>query len=379
MAFVNAIRERLAGLKNRISPAVPSPLATSAATPTPAFSFSHGFRQGMFAGASIFLILVFWMWLRTGDTAEKIQPLLPFQSVALSSPQEKEAGEKAEESADNAPEIAKLVAGRPVEPLPPAPIEGLYETVEGKSLPRIRFEDDLTPFAAYRRPHEPVAGRPQVALVIVDYGLNGRFSQSMLDTLPAEITFALSPYAADAVKWANAARAYGHEFWLSLPMKGANPAVDAGPDAIDPKASLEQNTSRTTGLLSTAPGYAGIVTMKNHGLTAADLSARAALKQIYGRGLAIAESNPDIAAWGLTEALEAGHPYVQNNFWLDSTLAPDAIDAALREVERQASRKGKAVAFLHPTPLGIQKAADWAKEAEEKGIQLAPLSAMVAQ
>jgi hypothetical protein len=331
----------------------------------------------MIGGAGLFLILILWMWLRTGDTAEKIQPLLEHQIVALSSPEEKEPEDL--NSRENTPEAEKLVAGRAVEPLPPAPIEGFFETVDGKILPRIRFEDDSTPFDAYKRPHKAVAGRPQISIVIVDYGLNGTSSQALLDSLPPEITFALSPYAAEASKWAGAARAYGHEFWVSLPMKGDNPAIDAGPDAIDPKASLEDNTNRTIDILSTAAGYAGIVTMKNHGITAGDLSPHAALKQIYGRGLALAESNPDISAWGLTEALEAAYPYVQNNFWIDEALTPSSIDAALRAVELQATRKGKAVAFLHPTPLGIKKIQEWTAQAEANGFQLAPLSFMVAQ
>ena len=56
---------------------------------------------------------------------------------------------------------------------------------------------------------------------------------------------------------------------------------------------------------------------------------------------------------------------------------PEAVDRKLKEFELQATQKGKAIAFIHPYPAVMNKVQDWVKEADSKGIQVAPLSAMV--
>ncbi len=129
-------------------------------------------------------------------------------------------------------------------------------------------------------------------------------------------------------------------------------------------------------ILGSTIGYAGLVTQKDHVLKPDDVGASDILQQIFGRGLALAESNPSETAYGLSIALESGYPYVQNNFWIDADLRPEYIDRALGELEMQATSKGKAIAFVHPYPMAMKKLQQWMLGAEERGLQIAPLSAM---
>lgn len=330
--------------------------------------FAKALREGLFAGAIVFVLLIGWIILRADDTAQSLQHLVPTTSTLIELP-------KVSQQDPNAPE-EKLENARNINALPPAPIEGLSENRDGNILPLSRIQDDMTPFQAYKKPFTAIAGRGLVSIVIVDFGMTEKLSASMLDNLPSEISFVLSPYTADAPKWASAARAYGHEFWISLPMQTKS-MDDTGPDAILATAPLEQNEARLRNILGTVAGYAGLVTEKDHVLKSDDAGAAPILKQIFGRGLALAESNPDIPAYGLPAAMEAGFPYVQNNFWIDADLRPEQIDRVLQEVELQASRKGKVIAFLHPYPAVVKKMQDWASGAENRGLQIAPLSAMV--
>lgn len=330
--------------------------------------FSKSLREGLFAGGIVFALLIGWIALRANDTAQSMQPLIPATSTVIELP-------KVTQQDPNAPD-EKLANARNIDALPAAPIEGLSENLNGKILPLSRIQDDMTPFQAYKKPFTAIAGRSLVSIVIVDFGMSEKLSTSMLDNLPDEFSFVLSPYTPDAPKWASAARAYGHEFWMSLPMQSKS-ADDTGPNAILATAPLEQNETRLQNTLGAAVGYAGLVTEKDHILKSDDAGAAPLLKQVFGRGLALAESNPEIPAYGLSTAMESGFPYVQNNFWIDADLRPEQIDRALQDLELQATRKGKAVAFLHPYPVVIKKVQEWASGAESRGLQIAPLSAMV--
>ena len=332
--------------------------------------FSKAFMEGIFAGLIVFALLAVWLQIRSNDTAQRLQGIIPSEAVVI------EEISIAERTADpNSPSQVALDNSKKINSLVTAPIDGLYESVDGKQLPKSRIEDDMTPFQAYKKPFTPVAGRPLVSIVIVDFGLSELLSKSMLDNMPPEISLVMSPYAIDPAKWAAAARSYGHEFWLSLPMQTKD--MDSGPNTLIANSSIEENHKRLINVLGTAAGYAGLVSQKDHVLTQSDLSTGQIMKQILGRGLAFAESNPDIPAYGLSLAMETGSPYVQNNFWLDADLRPEAINQAFRELELQAARKGKAVAFLRPYPVVINKMQEWLKTADQNGFQIAPLSAMV--
>ncbi|PZQ44791.1 MAG: hypothetical protein DI551_09375 [Micavibrio aeruginosavorus] len=326
----------------------------------------------MITGAVIFSLIFVWMVLRSNDTAQRLQDELPYDVAAILEPS-KEVKKGPENSSQDG-----LGKANAVQPLPPAPIEGLFEMFEGKQLPISRIQDDMTPFQAYKRPFQPVAGRPIVSIVIVDYGVSELMSKSILDNMPPEISLVLSSYADEPSKWATAARTYGHEFWLGLPLQTKDFGVDdIGPRALLQNASAEENQRRLFNVLGTSVGYAGIVTQKDHIFDASSSGIEPALKQIFGRGLAMAESNTDTAALGLSMAMEFGYPYAQNNFWLDKDLRPSVVERTLREVEAQAMRKGKAIAFVHPYPAALNKVQEWLATAPENGIQIAPLSAMV--
>lgn len=324
--------------------------------------------EGLFTGLILFILIVVWMTLRADDTATSMQHFVPVKVAAIEEP------EIAVTPQDpNAPALG-LQNAKNIHALTPAPIEGLSESKDGRILPISRIEDDMTPFQAYKKPFTAEAGKNLVSIVVMDFGLSEKISTSMLENLSPEISMVISPYTADASKWASAARAYGHEFWISLPMQTA--ADDTGPNSLLVTASIEQNQTRLLNVLASTVGYAGLVTQKDHVLKPDDVGAPDILKQIFGRGVALAESNPSETAYGLSMAMESGYPYVQNNFWIDADLRPDYIDRALGELEMQAASKGKAIAFVHPYPVAMKKLQDWMSGAEERGIQFAPLSAM---
>lgn len=337
----------------------------------PESPFARTFVEAVFAGLIILLLIGGWLTLRSDRTAEMIQAKIPTKAAQI----EMSGYSPVVASTEDGDAATKENAHTP-EPLPPAPIEGLTENYEQGVLPIARMEDELTPFQAYRRPFKALPGKSLVSIVVVDYGLSEKISQSLLDNLPEDISFVLMPYAKDADVWGKKAREAGHEFWLGLPMQTQNTNIDTGPLTIHVNASMEENNKRLFKLMSSAVGYAGLVSQQNHVFVKTDTDVSPVMKQIFGRGLAFAESNPAIPAYGLSMAMEYAYPYVQNTYWLDESLRPNDIDRMLRTIERQAQLKGRVVAFVHPYPVAIRKLQDWIKTNSENNIQLAPLSAM---
>lgn len=340
--------------------------------------FIAALRMGLIYGGIFFALLFAWMALRAGDTALQLQDKVPSKTAMIEVPESQPNAEAENAAADpNAPGDT-LSGPKNINALPPAPVEGLTESLNGKLLPTARIEDDLTPFQAYRRPFQMVAGRSMVSFVVMDYGLSETLAQSLLDNMPPDVTFALTPYAENPVKWASSARAFGHEFWMSLPMQGKDFGLsDSGPRTLLLNAPLEENQSRLFSVLGTAVGYAGVISGYDHVFSPRDGNVDFIMKQIYGRGLAFVESNPEREPFGKDSAKEFGYPYAQGTLWLDADLRPEAIDHALLELELQAGRTGKAIAFLRPYPVVVNKVQEWIKTAPDKGIQVAPLSALL--
>ncbi|MBV9550716.1 MAG: divergent polysaccharide deacetylase family protein [Alphaproteobacteria bacterium] len=91
----------------------------------------------------------------------------------------------------------------------------LIENTPLGPLPRIA-DDGRKPMTAYAAP--AAAGKFKIAIVMTGLGLSAKATGAALAGLPPSVTVGLLPYAADAPRWLNAARADGHEVLLEVPM-----------------------------------------------------------------------------------------------------------------------------------------------------------------
>jgi polysaccharide deacetylase 2 family uncharacterized protein YibQ len=361
--------------------------------------FQRSFAEGLGAATIVLLLLFVWMFFRSERTAEKIQSQFPAEAVEILRPGSAVQTAIPNDAADILLQHDHLSENLPQETdqhsdgmnnlgntgqkaaLSTAPLEGLYVRKGELILPKthIGTDGDVTPFEAYRRPFVPIDGRARVAVVVVDFGLSKNQSKEILEGLPADVTFALSPYANNAMEWSLQIREQGHELWLSLPMQTNDSEVDTGPYAISVNASMQDNQKNLWNVLGGSVGYAGVVSQPQHAFTGNDIDIEPILKQIYGRGLAFAESNPDASGFAETMAKANNTPYVRNNFWVGDNFHDNGITRAIQDTEKLAAKNGQAVMFVHPYPAALEKLALWIAELEDSGIQLVPLSAITQQ
>ncbi|MBK1839883.1 divergent polysaccharide deacetylase family protein [Azospirillum sp. YIM B02556] len=261
--------------------------------------------------------------------------------------------------------------------LVPAPVPGLVEDSRNGPLPRIA-QDGRKPWQVYARPFPATDKRPRIAIVMSDLGLSGVTTGNALAKLPPGITLAFLPYAERLDDWVERARTKGHEVMLSVPMEPLNyPRDDPGPNALLTMLGSDRNMERLEWSLGKAVGYVGITSTTGSKFTASPAAMQPVVDALKARGLLLVDArvNPKSVAGPLANL--AGVPRALGDRVIDRDLSRGAIDDQLRELEEIAKTNGAAVGFASPYPTTIERLNLWLTSLADRGIALAPASAVV--
>lgn len=262
-------------------------------------------------------------------------------------------------------------------PPPPSVKPDLVERVPEGLLPK-PSADGKVAWRVYARPSDPTDPRPKIAIVIVNLGLSDAATEAAIQRLPGAVTLAFSPYAGLKLEqWLDLARVAGHEVLLSVPMEPINyPDSNPGPHTLLTSLLPAQNLERLRWALSRFTGYVGVTNyMGSRFSTSAD-ALRPVLQEIKNRGLLFLDNRSTPASVIGQVAAEINLPRAANDRFLDGQAARVAIDGKLAELELVARRKGYAVGIGFPFPVTIERVAAWAQTVEDRGMVLAPVSAV---
>jgi polysaccharide deacetylase 2 family uncharacterized protein YibQ len=247
--------------------------------------------------------------------------------------------------------------------------------VPAESLPRIA-RDGRKPMQFYAAGFDPTTKRPRVGLLLAGIGLSFADSKKAIADLPAQVTFAVSPYAANPEPLLSSARLLGHEYLLSIPMEPLRfPLGDAGANALMTTLSPEQNRPRLLSALSKFKGYAGATSILGalRGERLADMPDQIGpvLQELDHRGLmyvaAPGQTTPVPHAWSRGIDLVVDEP----------ATAAD-IDARLAVLETMARDRGAALGLaVAPRPVTVERIAAWTTGLANRGLALAPVSALM--
>lgn len=241
-------------------------------------------------------------------------------------------------------------------PLPPAP------------PPIATWRANVTPFVD--------DGRPIVAVVIDDLGMSFRRTAEVA-ALPAPLTLAFFPYAPNLPVQTADARSHGHELLIHMPMEPESPFADPGPEALEIGQEPAEMRRRLEWALDRFKGHIGINNHMGSRFTADPVGMDVVMDVLSERGLVFLDSRTTAASVGVRAAASADVPHAARDVFLDHERDPGFIRAALAQVEAVARRHGRAVAIGHPYPETIEALAEWAVGLDERGVVLAPLSAVI--
>lgn len=269
----------------------------------------------------------------------------------------------------------RTTAGPIVDPDPS--LQEPYPGGKNLSLPRIS-EDGRAPMATYAAGFDPSNLRPRVGILIAGIGMSQAESLSAIKDLPGGVTLAISPYASNISHLLEVARMTEHEYLLSIPMEPDGYPVNDPDDRHALMTSLPstENLDRLRWVLSRLAGYVGVTNAlgQMHGERLSDMSSQLnpVLTEVAHRGLLFVDAR-------------TGQPLLADAWSrsVDVQIDADPVDTAtldqrLDALTQVALEKGSALGLVSvPRPATLARVAVWTNTLAEKGVALAPVSALV--
>lgn len=223
----------------------------------------------------------------------------------------------------------------------------------------------------------PSGGRPMIAIVLDDVGVNRRGARKAI-ALPGPLTLAFMTYARGLEEMTSEARSAGHELMLHVPMAPQNADLDPGPNVLRgdiPRAELMQ---RLAWGLSRFDGYVGVNNHMGSRFTASPEGMALVMGELKSRGLLFLDSLTAANSVAGSLAARAGVPYAVRDVFLDNE--PDDLAAIHRQLailEQTARERGYAVGIGHPHDGTVAALQQWIPEVQARGFALVPISAIV--
>jgi polysaccharide deacetylase 2 family uncharacterized protein YibQ len=236
---------------------------------------------------------------------------------------------------------------------------------------------DLPAWRRYAVAVPPAAGKPMIAIVIDDMGLDRHRSAAAV-ALPGPLTLSFLPYARDLASQTVAARRQGHELMVHIPMQPIGTA-NPGPNALMtdlPPAEIKRRLDQDLDAFS---GYVGINNHMGSRFTTDRAGLDVVMAELSARGLLFLDSRtvPHSQAASVAAAYQV--PTAGRNVFLDNEQTSAEVTHQLAETERIARHAGFAIAIGHPHDVTIAALKAWLPTLAQKGFVLVPVSAVVAR
>lgn len=228
----------------------------------------------------------------------------------------------------------------------------------------------------YAVPAPATHGRPMIAVVIDDLGVDRRRSEKVIP-LRAPLTLAWMTYAEDLPRLTREARAHGHELLVHIPMQPRGDSWDPGPDVLEVGVHAEENRRRLAWGLNRFEGFVGINNHMGSRFTGDRDGMRVVMEEVRRRGLLFLDSVTTEKSVGRQMAHDYGVPFAARNVFIDNEQSVAKVLAQLQKAEDYARRHGAAIAIGHPHDSTIEALRQWLPALEAKGVALVPVSAIV--
>jgi uncharacterized protein len=246
----------------------------------------------------------------------------------------------------------------------------------GAMLPRIAA-DGRMPMQVYAGGFDHTTRRARVGLLVAGIGMSAADSGNAIRTLPAGITLAVSPYGGNFEKILGAARLAEHEYLVSLPMEPEGYPLN-DPDsrhALMTDLSPGENLQHLRWVLSRFGGYAGVTSILGQNLKGERFAAmgdqlEATVTELAHRGLLFVDAR-------LGQKALPGIWSRSIDLVIDDQPNQTDVDAKLEQLGRLARDRGSALGVVMvPRPVTIDRVAAWTNGLTDKGLVLAPVSAL---
>ncbi len=223
---------------------------------------------------------------------------------------------------------------------------------------------------------EAAEGAPVIALLIDDMGEARAWSMRAM-ALPGPLTMAFFPHAPELAAQTHAARAAGHELMLHMPMQPDDDGEDPGPDPLTLGLGEIEMDRRVMAMLDSFTGYVGVNNHMGSRFTRDWQAMELVLARVGERGLLFVDSRTTAESVGERVAQSLEIPSLRRDIFIDNDSGVGEIAGRLAELEALARERGFAVGIAHPRPETLDALEAWLPLAIERGVVLAPISAVI--
>ncbi|MCE9521152.1 MAG: divergent polysaccharide deacetylase family protein [Alphaproteobacteria bacterium] len=238
--------------------------------------------------------------------------------------------------------------------------------------------DGRKPMDVYARVFDRNDPRPKIAIVVGGLGLGEAVTQAAIDRLPPGVTLAFTPYGSSLQGLVSTARAKGHEVLIELPMEPYDyPNNDPGQNTLLTGSLAAENPARLHWLMSRVTGYAGFVNSQGAKYLSSTADMKWTLGEAKKRGLYFVDNGQAEQSVARETAAAEGAGFVRGDVQIDHNPTRDAIERECAALEALAKQRGIAVGMAAAFPVTIDRVSAWALSLEQKGIALAPVSALI--
>ncbi len=223
-------------------------------------------------------------------------------------------------------------------------------------------------------PHKPAywGKEPKVVIVIDDMGISKKRTADII-SLHYPLTVAFLTYGNNLEEQIAAAKKSGHEIMLHTPME-ASSNIDAAPDVLTTKMSLEEVGANFEKMLEKFSGIKGINNHMGSKLTEDFERMRVIMKILKKRGMFFLDSKTSAKSRAEEAAEAEGIAYAHRHVFLDNNNDKTYILGQLKKVEGLARKNGYAIAIGHPKTATYAALQEWLPGLSGKGIRLIHMS-----
>lgn len=260
--------------------------------------------------------------------------------------------------------------------LPPSALLEQASSVGDRALKATAF--DRPPWQRYARPFTAPDGKPLVAILVTGLGGDRAITAAAVAGLPPDVTLSFDPRPPELADWIAAARAFGHETMLDLPMQSKDRA-DLGADGLVIGLNDAEMARRIDAIADRGAQSLGFAAVGGDALLLDDHATAAALLEIARLGRAFIDTSGEPMSQAATAASAADLAFARSMVQLDQESSRTALTERLAVLTQTALEHGGALASARVSPAVIVSIADWARRQDDSGPVLAPVSALLKQ
>jgi polysaccharide deacetylase 2 family uncharacterized protein YibQ len=246
--------------------------------------------------------------------------------------------------------------------------------VVDRSLKALAF--DRPPRQRYARPFAAPDGRPLVAILVTGLGDDRAVAAAAVAGLPPDVTLSFDPKAPELADWIAAARAFGHEAMLDLPMQSKD-GTDVGANGLLIGLNDAEMARRIDALADSGAESVGFAAAGGDALLLDEHATASALAEIARLGRAFIDTSGEPMSQASVAAGTAGLAFARSMVQLDAGSSRTALTERLAVLAQTAIEHGSALASARASPTVIVSIADWARRQTGDGPVLAPASALL--